>query len=155
MAWSPLFDHTHIIKGVPVDAEIELECQKCGIVFRTTNAYHIGHSPVTYADSAEQGRCSHSLENLKPTNNWYPTRDIHKQASDGSWVSLFDYSHIVEGVPIDAEIELQCRKCKTLFYTKNTYYIGYTDIHYANPEEKAHCNHSLKDLKPRKRYSTR
>jgi len=29
MGWSALFDHTHIVKGVPVDAEIELQCRIC------------------------------------------------------------------------------------------------------------------------------
>jgi len=53
-----------------------------------------------------------------------------------SWTSLFDYSHLLEGVPVDAVIELQCRKCNTLFHTKNAYYIGYSEIFYVNPEEK-------------------
>jgi len=96
MGWSALFDQTHIVKGVPVDAEIELQCSVCGTHFRTANAYHVGYSPVHYANPAEEGRCTHSIKNLKPTNNWFPTREIHKQAIDDSWVSLFDYSHILE-----------------------------------------------------------
>jgi len=35
MAWSALFDRTRIARGVPVDAESELQCSKCGTRFRT------------------------------------------------------------------------------------------------------------------------
>ncbi len=38
MSWTALFDRAHIVKGVPVDAEIELQC-----------------------------RCTHDLKELKPT----------------------------------------------------------------------------------------
>jgi len=154
MGWSALFDHTHIVKGVPVDAEIELQCSICGTHFRTANAYNVGYSPVRYANPAEEGRrCTHSIKDLKPTNNWFPTREIHKQAIDDTWVSLFDYSHILEGAPVDADIELQCRKCKTLYFTKNAYYIGYSPVHYANPADQGRCTHDLKELRPTKRYS--
>jgi uncharacterized C2H2 Zn-finger protein len=154
MAWSALFDNTHILRGVPVDAEIELKCNKCGILFRTLNAYHVGYSEVNYLNPDEADRCSYDHKVLQPTGSWFPSREIHKKFADGSWASLFDYSHIVEGAPIDAEIELQCRQCKTLFLTKNCYYISYSEIHYANPEEHGRCKHSLKDLKPTKRFHT-
>jgi uncharacterized C2H2 Zn-finger protein len=149
---SPLFDRTHIVKGVPVEAEIELQCRKCQTLFHTINAYYIGYSPVNNANPQEQGKCTHALKNLVQTNNWFPGREVHKQAGDGSWTTLFDYSHILEGAPVDADIELECKKCKTLFYTKNAYYIGYSDIHYANPKEEGLCNHDLQELKPTKRY---
>jgi len=68
-----------------------------------------------------------------------------------SWSSLFDKSHILKGVPIDADIELQCRCCRSLFKTKNAYHIGYSEICYVNPEEQDKCNHQLKDIKPTKR----
>ncbi len=58
---------------------------------------------------------------------------------------LFDRTHIVKGVPVDAEIELQCRKCQTLFHTMNAFYIGYSPVNYANPEEQGKCTHALKD----------
>ena len=152
MSWSPLFDRTHIVKGVPVDAEIELQCRKCQTLFHTMNAYYIGYSPVNYANPEEQGKCTHALKNLVPTNNWFPSREVHKQAGDGSLASLFDYSHILEGAPVDADIELKCKKCKTLFYTKNAYYIGYSEIHYANPTDEGRCTHNLEELRPTKRY---
>lgn len=46
MSCSPLFDHTNILKGVPVDAEIELKCRKCKTRFSTLNAYYIGYSEI-------------------------------------------------------------------------------------------------------------
>ena len=151
MSWSALFDRTHILKGVPVDADIELQCRKCKTLFRTKNAYYIGYSDISYADPDEEGTCNHDIKALKPTNKWFPTREIHEQVKDPSWASLFDYSHILEGVPVDADIELQCRKCNNLFYTKNAYYIGYSEIFYSNPEEEGKCGHDIKDLKPAKR----
>jgi len=152
MSWSPLFDRTHFLKGVPVDAEIELKCKKCRTRFRTLNAYYIGYSEIHNINPDEQGKCTHSIKDLEPTKNWFFTRDIHKQASDGLWASLFDYSHILEGAPIDADIELKCRRCKTLFNTKNAYYVGYSEIFYANPEEQGKCNHSLNDMKSTKKW---
>jgi hypothetical protein len=62
MGWSALFDQTHIVKGVPVDAEIELKCSICDTRFRTANAYHVGYSPVKNANPAEEGRCTHDLK---------------------------------------------------------------------------------------------
>ena len=53
MSWSALFDRTHIVKGFPVNAEIKLQCSKCGTRFRTTDAYHVDCSPVNYANPAE------------------------------------------------------------------------------------------------------
>ena len=152
MAWSSLFDHTHILKGVPVDAEIELQCRRCRTLFRTLNAYHIGYSEINYVNGDEAGRCKHNLSELQPTNNWFPSREIHRKFTDGSWASLFDYSHILEGAPIDADIELQCRRCKTLFRTMNAYYIGYSEVHYLNLDEVGKCSHDLGDLRPTKRY---
>ena len=152
MAWSPLFDRTHILKGVPVDAEIELQCKRCKTLFSTMNAYHIGYSEIHYISHDETGRCNHDLKELQPTHNWYPSRDIHQKFSDGSWSSLFDYSHILDGAPIDADIELQCSKCKTLFRTLNAYYIGYSSINYVNQDEVGKCKHSLKDLRATKRW---
>ena len=147
MAWSSLFDRTHILKGVPVDAEIELQCKKCKMLFRTMNAYYTGYSEIKYFNQKEAGRCKHKLSELQPTSNWFPSREIHQKFTDGSWASLFDYSHIIEGVPVDADIELQCRKCKTLFRTMNAYYIGYSAINYVHHDEVDKCKHSLKDLK--------
>ena len=152
MSWSALFDRTHILKGVPVDADIELQCNKCKTFFHTRNAYYVGYSGINYANPDEKGKCEHGIKDLKPTNKWFPTREIHKQANDPSWVSLFDYSHILEGVPIDADIELQCRKCKALFYTENAYYIGYSKIFYSEPEEEGKCTHDLKELKPTNKW---
>ncbi len=152
MSWSPLFDRTHILKGVPVDAEIELKCRRCNTLFKTKNAYHIGYAKIQYINPEEAGKCDHELKHLQPTNKWFPLRDIHKEMSDGSWVSLFDYSHILEGVPVDADIELECCRCKTRYYTLNTYYVGYAEIYYFNPEEKGKCNHDLKDLRPTRRW---
>ncbi len=152
MTWSALFDRTHTLKGVPVDADIELQCRKCKTLFRTRNAYHTGYSEIHYADSGEKGGCKHDITELQATNNWFPNREIHKKFTDGSWASLFDYSHILDGVPIDAEIELQCNKCKKLFYTKNAYYVGYSGIFYTKSEEEGQCRHDLKELKPTKRY---
>ena len=68
------------------------------------------------------------------------------------WTALFDRTHIVKGVPVDAEIELQCRKCQTLFHTMNAYYIGYSPVNYANPADEGRCTHDLKELKPTKKY---
>ena len=152
MSWSALFDRTHILKGVPVDADIELQCRKCKTLFHTKNAYYIGYSSISCADSKEKGSCGHDITDLQPTNNWLPIREIHKKFNDGSWSSLFDYSHILEGAPVDADIELQCQKCKTLFHTKNAYYIGYSDIQYKDPAKHGKCNHDLKDLVPTKKY---
>lgn len=152
MPWSPLFDNTHILKGVPVDADIELKCKNCKTLFRTLNAYYIGYSEIHYTNPEEQGKCNHDLKDLEPTKKWFPTREIHKQTTNGSWVSIFDHSHILDGVPVDADIELQCSRCKILFFTKNAYYVGYSELFYANPEEQGKCNHDLKDLKPTKRY---
>ncbi len=152
MSWSALFDRTHILKEVPVDADIELQCRKCKTLFHTKNAYYIGYSAISYAVPEEEGICGHDLTELEPTKKWFPIREIHKKFNDISWASLFDYSHILEGVPIDSDIELQCRRCKTLFYTKNAYFIGYTDIYYANPEEQGRCNHGLKNLKATGRH---
>ncbi len=59
------------------------------------------------------------------------------EVKEMSWSALFDRTHILKGTPVDADIELQCRKCKTFFHTRNAYYIGYSDISYADPEEKA------------------
>jgi uncharacterized C2H2 Zn-finger protein len=146
MSWSPLFDRTHILKGVPVDADIELRCKRCRTLFKTKNAYHIGYSEILYSNSKEIGQCNHDLKSLEPTNNWFPIREIHKEFSDGLWASLFDYSHILEGAPIDADIELKCRKCNTKFQTKNAYYIGYSELFYLHPEEQGKCNHDLKDI---------
>ena len=70
MSWSPHFDRTHIVKGVPVDAEIELQCRKCQTLFRTANAYHVGYSPVNYAIPADEGRCTHDLKELIPTKKY-------------------------------------------------------------------------------------
>lgn len=155
MSWSPLFDRTHILKGVPVDAEIELQCRRCKTLFRTMNAYYIGYSEVIYLNPNEQGRCGHDPKDLKPTGSWFPGRDIHNKADDGSWASLFDYSHILEGVPVDADIELKCTKCKTLFHTRNAYYIGYSEIFYLNPEEEGRCKHGLESLKTTRRWFPR
>jgi phage FluMu protein Com len=152
MSWSALFDRTHILKEVPVDADIELQCRKCKTLFHTKNAYYIGYSAISYAVPEEEGICGHDLTELEPTKKWFPIREIHKKFSDGTWASLFDYSHILEGVPIDADIELQCRRCKTLFYTKNAYFIGYSDIHYVNPTEEGRCSHDLNEIRPTKRY---
>lgn len=152
MSWSALFDRTHILKDVPVDADIELQCRKCKTLFRTRNAYYIGYSAISYADPEEEGSCEHDITELEPTNKWFPIREIHKKFSDGSWVSLFDYSHIIEGAPIDVNIELRCKKCNTLFYTMNAYYIGYSEIFYVNPEEEGKCKHSLKDLPATKNW---
>ena len=69
-----------------------------------------------------------------------------------SWSAMFDETHILRGVPVDADIELKCRKCNTLFYTKNAYYVGYSEVYYANPEEQGKCSHSLKHMKPTKRW---
>ncbi len=52
-----------------------------------------------------------------------------------SWSALFDRTHILKEIPVDADIDLKCRKCKTLFHTKKAYYIGYLEIFYINPEE--------------------
>lgn len=152
MTWSPLFDRTHILKGIPVDANIELQCRKCNTLLYTINAYYIGYADIHYINPEEKGRCRHSIKELVPTKKWYPVRDIHKRAADPSWTSLFDYSHILEGVPVDADIELKCRKCNTLFHTKNAYYIGYSEIFYVNPEEKGKCKHGLEELKPTKKW---
>ena len=152
MSWSSLFDKSHILKGVPIDADIELQCRQCGILFKTRNAYHIGYSEIHFINPEEVSKCHHSMKHLQLTNNWFPTREIHKDFIDGSWASLFDYSHILEGVPVDADIELICIKCKTLFYTKNTYYVGYSEVFYLNPEEQGKCNHGLRDLKLTKRW---
>lgn len=152
MGWSALFDQTHIIKGVPVDAQIELQCKKCKTLFYTTNAYYIGYSEISYANSEEKGQCIHGRKSLEPTNNWLPTREIHKEVGDGSLASLFDYSHILDGVPIDADIELQCKRCKRKFYTKNAYYVGYSGIFHVEPAETGKCDHDIKNLKPTKRY---
>ncbi len=152
MTWSALFDRTHILKGVPVDADIELQCRRCKTLFRTRNIYYIGYSEINYINHDEAGRCKHNLSELQPTNNWFPNREIHQKFTDGSWASLFDYSHILDGVSIDADIELQCKKCKTLFYTKNAYYIGYSEIFYSNPKEEGRCGHDITELKPTKRY---
>lgn len=152
VSWSALFDKTHILKGVPADAEIELKCKKCKTLFRTLNAYYIGYSEIHYINPNEQSKCSHDLKSLEPTNNWFPTRDIHNQMSGGSWASIFDYSHIIEGVPVDTDIELKCKRCNTLIYTKNAYYVGYSEICYVNSEEEEKCNHDIKNLKPTKRF---
>ena len=40
MSRSALFDRTNILKGVPVDADIELQCRKCKALFRTMYAYY-------------------------------------------------------------------------------------------------------------------
>jgi phage FluMu protein Com len=146
LSWSALFDRTHILKEVPVDANIELQCRKCKTLFHTKNAYYIGYSVISYANPEEEGICGHDITELKPTKMWFPIREIHKKFSDGTWASLFDYSHILEGVPIDADIELKCKKCNILFYTMNAYYIGYSEIYYVNPEEEGKCNHSLKEV---------
>ncbi len=114
------------------------------------NAYHVGYSEVNYLNPDEANRCSHDHKVLQPTGNWFPSREIHKKFADGAWASLFDYSQIVEGVPIDAEIELQCNKCNTRFYTMNAYYIGYSELFYVNPEEEGKCKHSLKNLQATK-----
>jgi len=108
-------------------------------------------SNISYADPDEEGSCNHDIKDLKPTNKWFPTREIHEQVKDSSWASLFDYSHILEGAPVDAYIELQCKSCKTHFYTMNAYYIGYSEIFYSNPEEQDKCGHDLKELKLTKR----
>jgi len=155
MSWSALFDRTHILKGVPVDADIELQCRKCKTFFRTRNAYYIGYSDINYADPQKEKNCTHNLEDLKPTNKWFPLREIHKQAGDPAWASLFDYSHILEGVPVDAYIELQCKTCNTNLYTINAYYIGYAEIFYASPEEQGRCKHDLKELRPTKRWQNK
>ncbi len=152
MTWSALFDRTHILKGVPVDADIELQCRRCKTLFRTRNAYYIGYSEIHYTNPKEKGSCGHDIKELQPTNNWLPNREIHQKFTDGSWASLFDYSHILEGVPIDADIELQCRKCKTLFRTMNAYYIGYSEINYINHDETGRCKHNLNDLRATKRW---
>ncbi len=152
MAWSALFDRTHILKGISVDAEIELQCRKCNTLFYTINVYYIGYADIRYVNPEEKERCSHSIKELVPTKKWNPVRDIRNRAADPSWTSLFDYSHILEGAPVDANIELECRKCKTLFLTKNTYYIGYSEIFYVNPDDKGNCKHGLEELKPTKRW---
>ena len=152
MSWSALFDSTHIVKGVPVDADIELECRLCRTYFYTANAYYIGYSDLNYLKPEDEGKCGHNLKELRPTGNWFVRRDIHKRAQDGAWVSLFDYSHIVEGIPVDGDIELECRICKTLFYTKNAYYIGYSVIYYLNPQEEGRCGHDLKHLRATKSW---
>ncbi len=152
MSWSALLDRAHILKGVPVDAEIELQCRKCRTLFRTKNAYYVGYSDISYADPDEKGSCNHDIKDLKPTNKWFLTREIHEQVKDSSLASLFDYSHILEGVPVDAYIELQCKTCKTHFYTMNAYFIGYSEIFYSNPEEQDKCGHGLKELKLTKRW---
>ncbi len=71
-----------------------------------------------------------------------------------TWSALFDRTHILKGVPVDADIELQCKTCKTYFYTINAYYIGYAEIFYASPEEQGRCEHDSKELRPTKRWST-
>ena len=152
MSWSTMFDRTHILRGVPVDADIELRCRLCRTLFKTKNAYYIGYSEIYNINPNEQGKCNHGLKSLEPTNNWFPSRDIHEEMSDGSWASIFDYSHILEGVPVDADIELKCRSCNTLFYTKNAYYVGYSEVFYVDPEEQGKCNHNLKDIRPTKRW---
>lgn len=151
MSLSALFDRTHILKGVPIDADIELQCRRCKTLFRTRNAYYTGYSYISYADPEEEKNCTHDLRELKPTKKWFPLREIHKQAGDPSWASLFDYSYILEGVPVDADIELHCKSCKTHFYTMNAYYIGYSEIFYSDPEEQGKCGHDLKELKLTKR----
>ena len=150
MSWSPLLDHTHLLKGVPVDADIELKCRRCGTLFKTKNAYYIGYSEILNINLGEQ--CSHDLKELETTGNWFPSREIHHEMTEGSRASIFDYSHIVEGVPIDADIELKCRKCNTKFQTKNAYYIGYSELFYLNSEEQGKCNHGLKDIKSTKKW---
>ena len=152
MSWSALFDRTHILKGVPVDAEIELQCRRCRTLFRTMNAYYIGYSEINYINQEEAGRCRHKLSELQPTTNWFPSREIHQNFTDSTWVSLFDYSHIIEGAPIDADIELQCRRCRTLFLTMNACYIGYSEIKYVNTDEVGNCKHNLKDLQTTGRW---
>ncbi len=72
MVWSSLFDHTHILKGVPVDADIELQCRICKTLFRTMNAYYIGYAEVNYMSINEEGRCKHSLSDLRATKRWFP-----------------------------------------------------------------------------------
>ncbi len=84
MSRSALFDRTHILKGVPVDADIELQCRKCKAFSRTRNAYYIGYSYISYADPEEEGSCTHDLGELKPTNKWFLLGEIHKQAGDPS-----------------------------------------------------------------------
>ena len=71
MAWSSLFDHTHILKGVTVDAEIELQCRRCRTLFRTMNAYYIGYSEVHYVNHGEVGKCKHDLGDLRPTKRYF------------------------------------------------------------------------------------
>ncbi len=68
-----------------------------------------------------------------------------------SWSALFDRTHILKDVPVDADIELQCRKYKTLFHARNAYYIGYSAISYADPEEEGRCGHDIIELKPTKK----
>lgn len=63
-------------------------------------------------------------------------------------MSLFDDAHIVEVWSVDDDIELECRICKTKYYTKNMYYIGYSDIYYEDPEDQDKCKHVLKYLRP-------
>ena len=152
MSWSALFDRTHILKGVPVDADIELQCRKCKTLFRTKNAYYIGYSDISYADPDEEGSCNHDIKTLKPTKKWFPTREIHEQVKDPSWASLFDYSHILEGAPVDADIELQCRKCKAIFRTMNAYYVGYSEVNYVNIDNADRCKHSFNDLRSTRRW---
>ena len=59
MAWSALFDHTHIVKGVPVDAEIELRCSKCGTRFPNAKAL------VAYAGLDATVRASGQFEGTR------------------------------------------------------------------------------------------
>ena len=152
MSWSSLFDKSHILKGVPIDAGIELQCRHCKILFKTKNTYYIGYSEIFYSNSKEASRCNHDTRDLKPTNNWFPSKDIHKELKDGSWASIFDYTHIIEGAPVDADIELKCKRCNTLFYTKNAYYVGYSEVFYVNSEEQGICKHLLRDLKLTNRW---
>ena len=83
MSWSALFDSTHIVKGVPVDADIELQCRLCRTYFYTSNAYYIGYSNLNYLKPEDEGKCGHNLKNLKPTGNWFVRRDIQKGPRTG------------------------------------------------------------------------
>ena len=64
-------------------------------------------------------------------------------------MSLFDYSRIVPWAEPGEIIPLKCARCGANFLTRNLYYIGYYEIYFDDPPERArNCKHSLKALKP-------
>jgi len=61
-----LFDYSHIVKEHPVDAYIELRCNKCKQLYYTRNMYYIGYASIFVKDITKEP-CNHSLYSLKPT----------------------------------------------------------------------------------------